>query len=422
MFRQGLIWEKQGDDFMKTFKRNAAKAAVFGAAAAFLAATPAAADIKLGSLGAITGPIVSLVKEINLAEQAAVAEVNAAGGVLGQKVVLIEADTACSSQTAVDAANKLVNVEQVTAIVGALCSGATIPAASNVAVPANVVMISPASTSPEITNLKDNDFLFRVAPSDAYQGYVMAKLVLSKGIKKVALTYINNDYGVGLADTFRETFKAAGGTIAGDQVHEEKKQSYRSELASLASGGASTLIVIAMGEGSGLTIIKQSLEGGLFNQFVGGDGMKTDKMLNSIGASNVKGALWGTIPTSKDSPALATYKKMYGNDSKFKHDSPFAQQGYDATMLLMLAIQKAGSTDRKAVRDALRKVANAPGEVVGPGDWAKAVKLIAAGKDINYEGTSGSHEFDAKGEVSGVFAEWTVQGNSLKEGGVLNIK
>ena len=109
---------------MKMLTRHAATAAAC-AAVVLLAASPAAADVKIGSLGAITGPIVSLVKEINAVERAAVAEINAAGGILGQNVALIEADTACSSQTAVDAASKLINVEQVTAIVGALCSGAT---------------------------------------------------------------------------------------------------------------------------------------------------------------------------------------------------------------------------------------------------------------------------------------------------------
>ena len=404
---------------MKTISTRAALA---GVAAAMLVAAPALADVKIGSLGAITGPIVSLVKEINLAEQAAIDEINAGGGINGDKAVIVFGDTGCNSQTAVDAANKLVNIEQVVGIAGALCSGATIPAASNVAVPAGVVMISPASTSPEITNLKDNDYLYRTAPSDAFQGGVLAKLVLSKGIKKVALTYINNDYGVGLAGTFRSTYKAMGGIITADQVHEEKKQSYRSELASLASGGSTKLVLIAMGEGSGMTMIRQSLEGGMFDTFIGADGMHTDKMVEGLGADNVRGKLWGTLPSAKPSKQLDNFKAMYGDGKKFKFGSPFTAQGYDAVMLVALAAQMAGSSDRTAIRDNLRKVANAPGMIVGPGEWAKAVAAIKAGKDINYEGASGSHEFDAKGEVAGVFAEYQVQGNMLVDSDPLDIK
>jgi branched-chain amino acid transport system substrate-binding protein len=213
-----------------------------------------------------------------------------------------------------------------------------------------------------------------------------------------------------------------GGIITADQVHEEKKQSYRSELASLASGGSSKLVLIAMGEGSGMTMIRQSLEGGMFDTFIGADGMRTDKMVASIGGANLKGKLWGTLPSAKPSPQLDKFKSMYGDGKKYKYGSPFTAQGYDAVMLIALSAQMAGSSDRTAIRDNLRKVANAPGVVVGPGDWAKAVAAIKAGKDINYEGASGSHEFDAKGEVAGVFAEYQVEGNKLVDSAPLDIK
>ena len=123
-----------------------------GAAFAALAIQPAAAqDVKIGALNAVTGPIANLVPPIIEAEQFAVKEVNDGGGILGgRKLSLIVGDTQCNAQAGTDAASKLVNVNQVVAIVGALCSGATIGAASNVAIPADVVMISPASTSPAI--------------------------------------------------------------------------------------------------------------------------------------------------------------------------------------------------------------------------------------------------------------------------------
>ncbi len=84
-------------------------------------------------------------------------------------------------------------------------------------------------------------------------------------------------------------------------------------------------------------------------------------------------------------------------------------------MLIALAIEKAGSTDRTAIKDALRFVANAPGEIVGPGEWAKAVKLLAEGKDINYEGAAGSHEFDENGDVAGFIGKFIVDGDSYKQ-------
>ncbi|CAN0590437.1 unnamed protein product, partial [Laminaria digitata] len=199
---------------------------------------------------------------------------NNAGGVLGgRNLELVVGDTLCNAQASVGAAGKLVNVEQVVAIIGALCSGATIGAANNVAIPAGVLMVSPASTSPEIAFLDDRDFVFRTAPSDAYQGIVLAKYVKSKGVDSVALTYVNNAYGVGLASVFREAYIKEGGTITGDRIHEEWKSSYRSELANLTSGKPEALVVLAYARTSGITILRQSLVNGFFRQFFGADGM-----------------------------------------------------------------------------------------------------------------------------------------------------
>ncbi|QPC92634.1 ABC transporter substrate-binding protein [Mesorhizobium sp. INR15] len=371
------------------------------------------ADIRIGSLSALTGPAADLVKQVFAAEQAAIDEINSAGGVLGQQVTLIPADTACNAQVGVDAANKLVNVEQVAAIIGGTCSGETIPAASNVAGPAGVLMVSPVSTSPEITKLDDKGVLFRVVPSDNFQGIFMARLLLSKGITKVALTYVNNDYGVGLAEAFRKAYLAGGGKIAGDSVHEDKKESYRAELATLASGGAQTLVLFAIGDSSGLTIMRQSLESGLFEKFAVADGMKVSALLDGIGAENLEGRIIGSVPTGAIGPQSDRFKELYGHTDKFTFGYTFTAQGYDAAMITALAIEKAGSTDRRAIVNAVRDVTNAPGEIVGPGDWAKAVELIKAGKDINYSGAAGDHEFDENGDVAGVFSEWTIKAGAV---------
>lgn len=371
------------------------------------------AEVRVGSLAALTGPNADLVKQVFGAEQAAIDEINAAGGVLGQQIKLIPADTACNAQVGVDAASKLINVEQVVAIIGGTCSGETIPAASNVAGPAGVLMVSPISTSPEITGLKDGGVLFRVVPSDSYQGTYTARLLLSKGIKKVALTYVNNDYGVGLAEAFRTAYLAGGGEIAGDSVHEDNKESYRAELATLAGKGAQTLVLFAIGDSSGLTIVRQSLEAGLFEQFAVADGMKVASLLNGIGAQNLEGRIIGSVPTAATGPQNDRFRELYAKTDKFIFDYTFTQQGYDAAMITALAIEKAGSTDRQAILNAVREVTNAPGEIVGPGDWAKAVQLIKDGKDINYSGAAGDHEFDENGDVEGVFAEWTVKDGEI---------
>jgi branched-chain amino acid transport system substrate-binding protein len=364
-------------------------------------AAPAVAEVKLGSLSAVTGPIPELVADIVDAERAAVADINANGGVLGDTLSLVVADSQCDAKAAVDAANKLVNVEQVVAIAGAICSGGTIGAAEAVTVPAGMVSISPSATSPAITGLDDNDLVFRTAPSDAYQGVALAGLARSMGYDKIAVTYANDDYNAGLGKVFIDAFKAAGGTVTAEQVHEPKKPSYRSELATLSGGGAEALALFAYYDGSGLTILRQSLEGDLFGKFIGADGMMADTVIAELGADNLAGNLVATTPTSdEEAGSYKAYAAIF-SAAGGKPAAPFAAQAYDAVMLLALAIQHSGGTDRAGILSSLRAVAGPPGAVVGPGDWAEAVTLIAAGKDINYEGAAGSADFDENGDVSG---------------------
>src|SRR5690606_6335811 len=119
------------------------------------------------------------------------------------------------------------NTDQVTAYVGAFCTGATVGAATAAGIPGGVVMISPSATAPVLTTLEDNDLMFRTTPSDAFQGVKLADLLTSKGITDVALTYVNNDYGKGLADVFVEQFTANGGTVSVNVAHEDGKADYR---------------------------------------------------------------------------------------------------------------------------------------------------------------------------------------------------
>ncbi len=262
--------------------------ALCAAAALAVPASAQAPEVRLGFLGSITGPIAQLVPPIVRSSQLAVEQINAQGGILGgRRLNLIVADDQCNAQGANDGASKLVNVDQVTAIVGALCSGATIAAANSVAVPNGVVMVSPASTSPAITTLQDRDLIFRVAPSDAYQGQVLARLVIDRGIRRVALTWINNDYGRGFSGAFRAAYERLGGTVTAGEAHEPNQASYRSVLATLNRGNPEALVLLAYAGGTGLTIIRQALESGTFNRFIGGDGMRDDVLIREIGAQNL---------------------------------------------------------------------------------------------------------------------------------------
>jgi branched-chain amino acid transport system substrate-binding protein len=401
-----------------SFRKQALLGATTILATALAAASASAEDVKVGILFDVTGPIANFIPPMLDSVTLATDEVNAGGGLLGGKMVSVIGDTTGTSQGAVDAATKLVNVENVADIVGALMSGTTIAAANSVIVPTGVAQISPTATSPDMTTLADNDWVFRVVPSDAYQGQVLAKLTLDQGVKKVALTYANNDYAAPLAKSFADSYKKLGGTITAEVKHEEKQPSYTTELATLSKGGPEALVIIAYAGDSGLTLVKESLENGLFKRFIGTDGLRDNLLIEKIGADNLKDSFF-TSPSSPKSEAADKFNALYTAKFQTTKDKIFIGQVYDSVMLAALAIQQAGSTDRAKVRDALRTVANAPGEPVGPGDWAKAVELIKAGKDIDYTGATGSMDFDAAGDVAGVIGHFVVDGTGYKEVGLV---
>jgi ABC-type branched-subunit amino acid transport system substrate-binding protein len=390
---------------MKTRFFQTMAAAALGMA---MAAPAQAEPLKIGALMPMTGDLQAYGEADLTGIQFAAQQINAAGGVNGEDVEVVIADTQTKPQAGVDAAQKLINVDGVHAIVGALSSGVTIPVAKTVTGREGVPQISNASTSPTITNLQDSDFLFRSVPSDAYQGVALANLVQDKGVANVSILYVNNDYGQGLADAFTEAYD---GDVSASIAFEQGQASYRGELQQAASGGAEALVVIGYPE-SGSVILRQSLEGGYLDQFIFTDGMKAPEIVDRVGAQFLNGA-FGTVPQAKDTEGLRMFREAYTAEYGELPGKPYYDTAYDAAMVIALAAQKAGSTDSEAIRDNLRDVASAPGEVILPGEWAKAVELLADGQDINYEGASGSVDFDENGDVPGTIGHWEIQDGEI---------
>lgn len=379
-----------------------------------------AEDVKVGILFDVTGPVADFVPPILNAVNLAVDEVNANGGILkGQKLQLIVRDTKGTTQGAIDAANKLVDDDNVAAIVGALMSSTTMAAAHAVTIPKSILLISPSATTPLMTTLEDKDFVFRTIQSDAYQGWMLGNLVYQKGFRSVAVTYVNNDYGIGIIDTFRASFENRGGTITNAQAHEPGKSSYLPELKALAVGNPEALVVVAFAASSGITIIKESLERGLFKQFIGTDALRDDLLITQFGEEKLKGIFFTAPVPAPGTLALNRFAENYSAAYKTSADQLFITNAYDAVMLVALAIEQAGSTDRTKIRDALRKVCCGPGEVIQPGEWAKAKAAIDAGRGINYEGASGPLTFDDAGDVAGVVGQFVIENGKYKEVGLV---
>ena len=372
-----------------------------------LAGAAQAEPLRIGAVMPMTGDLQAYGESSRNGAELAIDEINAAGGVLGEPVEFILGDSQTEPQAGVDAAQRLVSVRNVSAIVGALSSGVTIPVASSVTSVEGVPQISNASTSPVMTHLDDNDFLFRTTPSDAFQGVALAEVTEEKGVDSVAIIYINNDYGEGLADSFEAAFSQVGGTVVGRTGYEPGLSSYRGELASI-SDGTSPLLLIGYPE-NGETILRQALEGGHFSEFIFTDGMRSPQIVENLGAEFLDGSFGTAAEALDDTDAAQHFASAYEAAYGAVPPVPYIDTAYDAVYTIALAAEAAQSTDRVAIRDHLRAINDPDGVVVGPGEFARAAELLAEGTAINYEGASGSVDYDENGDVGGTFAHWEIQ-------------
>lgn len=383
----------------------------------FLAATAAIAltagtalagsngGIKIGVLLGFTGPAESLAGNMAAGAETAIKEVSDSGLLLGGSTVTpIRADSTCIDAAAASAAaERLITAEGVSGIVGALCSGATGAALTNVAVPNGVVMISPSATSPGLShqNNEDQGLFFRTAPSDARQGVVMTEILMEEGITEVAVTYTNNDYGKGLADSFEAAFTEAGGTVTINIPHEDGKADYSAEVANLASAGGERLVVAGYLDQGGPGIIRAALDTGAFDTFHLPDGMIGQATEDNFGAE-INGST-GQVPGT-DSPGAAMIAELASVVEGADLTAPFAPESYDAAALILLAMQAAGSSDPADYKDKVFDVANAPGEEIFPGELAKALQILADGGEVDYVGGS-AVELIGPGESAGNYRQ-----------------
>lgn len=373
------------------------------AVAALTAGAAGAEDIKIGVILGFTGPLESITPHMGSAAELAMKEVTDSGKLLGGSTVTsVRGDSTCVDAAAAQAAaERLVTTDKVSAIMGADCSGVTGAILANVAVPNGIAMISPSATSPGLSTAEDKGLFFRTAPSDARQGEVITSILKDRGIGSIAISYTNNDYGKGLAESIQTNFEAAGGKVTISAAHEDGKADYSAEVGALASAGGDLLVVAGYVDQGGSGIIQAALDSGAFSTFMFPDGMYGTVLEEKFGAS-LNGS-FGDVPGT-DSPGNAKFQDL-AKAAGFDGTSSFAPESYDAAALIMLAMQAANSSKSADLAGKVLDVANAPGEQIFPGELAKGLELIAAGTDIDYVGAS-AVELIGAGESAGNYREY----------------
>lgn len=378
-------------------------------------------SIKIGAINSLTGELQSFGEPTMNGIKVAIDEINAAGGIQGKPIQLVVKDNQSEVQPSIEAAQTLIDKEKVAAIIGPWSSRHTIPVAEQVTSQRGVPHMVFAATSPAITTLKDNGFLFRTAPSDAYQGIALAAIARDRRMEALSILYVNDAYGEGLASSIRSAFEARGGKIKLAVPYQPEQTSFDKELAQLAKQPVDALVLVGFPK-DGERILKQAQALGKFNRYILTDSLKEQSVVAAVGEKEHR-ISFGTAPQAfVGTRTYNAFKKSYEDKFGKLPDAPYVDTAYDATMILALAIAKAGSTDGTAIRDAMREVANAPGIEVGPGDWKKAMEALQNGQDIDYVGASGSCDFDENGDVSGAFGNWKVENGNIVTTDVMLVK
>jgi len=380
-------------------------------AALAIATAPAQAQnctITIGIIISQTGPMASIGTQMAKSAQFAVKQINDAGGVNGCALKGDLRDDQTQASIAVDQAKQLVDISRVPVLVGSITSAASLAMLTSVTVPSKIVQITPASSSPTFTTLakegKTEGRFFRTFTSDALGAVAAAKVAYDHVFKKPVLVYVNNDYGVNLAKEFQAAFAKLGGKPTQAIAYNPGQASYAPEVAKALQGDPEGLYLIAT-PGDGTTFVRTWISQGGKQKFLFSDGMLSDKFFADIGVKFL-GDAWGTRNSGLKSGTREAWQKEYDAVNGAGSSTALAvDRVYDATVIAALAIQIAGSTKPDEIKDAVRKVQDEKGEVVGAGleGLKKAFALAKAKKPIRYSGVLGPIKFDQWGDITGPF-------------------
>jgi branched-chain amino acid transport system substrate-binding protein len=307
--------------------------------------------IKIGVYGDLTGQTSSFGQSTKNGSQMAADEINAAGGINGRQVQLIHEDDQGEPGKAATVVAKLINQDQVRALIGEVASSNSIAAAPN-AQESKVPMISPSSTNPKVTQI--GDYIFRVCFIDPFQGEVMAKFAANtlKAKRAAILFDSNSDYSKGLIQFFKQSFTKLGGEIVAEQAYAQRDRDFTGQLTQIRSANPDVIYVPGYYQEVGV-IAKQTKQLGIKAPLLGGDGWDSPQLWE-LGGESLNGDFISNHYSVDDpSPAIQDFVKRY--KAKYNGVAPdaLAALGYDAMMVLADAIKRANGTECAALRDAI---------------------------------------------------------------------
>ena len=316
---------------------------------------------KIGVMLPLTGDGAAYGLPLQKSVKIALDEINAKGGVNGKKLEAVYADSKCNPKDGNAEAQKLVNIDKVKVIIGGACSGETLGAAP-IANENKVVMLSPSATSPDITT-KGGDFVFRLAPSDAYAGVVASNYAYNElKAKKAALISETTDYAQGLRKVFRENFAKLGGEIVADEAYNPEDTEFRTQVTKVKAASPDVIYIVPQAPAKGILLVKQIKEAGLDTQLLTAEVLIGRNVIKENSA-DMEGLIGVEQKFDEKAPKAASLLAKYKQQAK--EDGPFPgymSGAYDAVYLISDAIAKKGY-DGEKIRDYLYGVKNWEGAV-----------------------------------------------------------
>ena len=371
------------------------------------APAPASDPLILASLMPLSGDLASLGPGIALGAALAVEQINAAGGINGQPVQLIEGDSGCDGAVALTSLNDVI-AQGAQGVMGAACSGTSL-AILDTAIAAEVVMVSPSNTSPQFTKIDKKGFYARTAPSDLLQGDVLASLLVEDGVQTVSIISRADSYGRGLAEATAAAFEAAGGTVKTIVYHATDASEFTSEVTAVGKGGADAIVGILFPE-TGCGVLQPAFEQGLLDTpWYMTDGVKDAGLASLCGLGTALDGFKGTAPGSAAGEAKDAFEAAYAEVSA--DGSPtfiFAPQAYDAVMLMAISAAANGVTGPE-IASGLVAASSGGEKCIG----VACIALAADGVDVDYVGASGELELNAVGDpTAATYDIWTTEGDT----------
>ncbi len=322
-------------------------------------------------------------------------------------------DGQTQASASVEAATKLVKSNHANVLIGEMASSATIPMAQSVAIPNHIVQISPTSSAPQLTTIADNGYLWRTYPSDTLQGKVLAQAAIKAfgAGAKINIGSRNDAFGTALKQLFVDQYTKLGGKIGVDESWNPDQPTFDTEAQKLVTGNPAGYVIIDFPE-TFQKFAPSLVRTGKWDasKTFMTEALRNTTVLDQIGSPVV--GLRGTAASAAGGPAGASFAVYWKRHVRgAKPYTGFEGTSLDAVNVAFLAALQACSSSPAKIKTNLIKVSGAPGTKVTYLQMAKAIKLIRAGKDVDYEGAFSPVDFDANGDISSaVFEIWKYSG------------